>query len=286
MNEEELEELFENIRNNEEKAFETLYAKYNRIIYGIAFSVVKNKEDAEDVMQAVFSKIYTMPKEKLEIQNISCWLYTITKNEAISLLRKKKETIDLDNVYEIQNENNEIEEIIDRMEFNRLIRGLKEKEREILSLKILANLSFSEISKLLNEPVGTIKWRYYKSIYSLRLMLTNFAMFILTFILGIKTAMSQNNINKESIKTNDVKEDIEKQSETFENTKNENFNFGINTNRPTTESATTSKAEDINMHFYQGATMLSISAIFLTITIILVIFSKKYKLKIKKRINK
>ena len=67
------------------------------------------------------------------------------------------------------------------------------KEKEIVSLKILSNFSFEEISKLLKEPIGTVKWRYYKSIYSLKAILGNFAMFIVTFIIGIKTLTSDKN---------------------------------------------------------------------------------------------
>ena len=117
------------------------------------------------------------------------------KNETISFLRKKNNDINLESIYEIEDKDNEINNIIDQVEFNRLISGLNDKEKQIISLKILANLSFDEIGKLLNEPTGTIKWRYYKSIHTLKILLSNLGMFIVTFVIGIK-ALFNNESNK------------------------------------------------------------------------------------------
>lgn len=65
IDEKELKEIFIGIKNNEEISFSKLYEVYNKLIYGISFSILKNKEDAEDVMQNVFSKIYSLDKSKL-----------------------------------------------------------------------------------------------------------------------------------------------------------------------------------------------------------------------------
>ena len=166
INEKELKELFNDVRDA--KTFEKLYSKYNNLVYGIAFSILKNRPDSEDVMQIVFAKIYSTKKEKMPTKKQASWLYTLTKNEAISLLRKKKKYVDIENVYEIPSDNNEIEKVIDKEEYTRLMEKLSAKEREIVSLKIISNLSFEQIGKLLNEPTGTVKWRYYKSVHTLK----------------------------------------------------------------------------------------------------------------------
>lgn len=49
------------------------------MIYGIAFSILKNKEDSEDVVQIVFSKLYVLDKEKLPKEKEATWLYSVTK---------------------------------------------------------------------------------------------------------------------------------------------------------------------------------------------------------------
>ena len=72
-------------------------------------------------------------------------------------------------------------------------------KKEIVALKILSNFSFEEIGKFLNEPVETVKWRYYKAIYSLKAILGNLAMFIVSFIIGVKVLISgkqKGNINQ------------------------------------------------------------------------------------------
>lgn len=59
----ELKELFNQIKSNDDTAFKEFYTKYNKLIYKIAYSILKNKSDAEDVMQLVFEKIYSMDKK-------------------------------------------------------------------------------------------------------------------------------------------------------------------------------------------------------------------------------
>ena len=186
MNKKELKSIFLKIKKDDKKGIEELYSKYHKMVYGIAFSILKNKEDAEDIMQIVFAKIQKLDKTKLPEDKEMTWLYTLTKNETLNYLKKKKGELSLDTIYEIENKNNEIDEKIDYIEFNRLIRKLNKKEQEIISLKIISNFSFQEISELLNEPVGTVKWRYYKSLRSLKAMLGSLAMFVMTFTIGIK----------------------------------------------------------------------------------------------------
>ena len=82
----ELNELFIELKDNNKIAFEKLYTKYNKLVYGVAFSILKNKEDSEDVVQIVFSKLYKIDKNKLPSNKEASWLYTLTKNETISFV--------------------------------------------------------------------------------------------------------------------------------------------------------------------------------------------------------
>ena len=197
MNKKELKSIFLKIKKDDKKGVEELYSKYHKMVYGIAFSLVKNKEDAEDIMQIVFAKIQELDKTKLPSAKGMTWLYTLTKNETLNYLKKKKGEVSLENIYEIENKNDEIDKKIDSIEFNRLISKLNKKEQEIVSLKILSNFSFQEISQLLNEPVGTVKWRYYKSLRSIRRMLGSLAMSIITFVIGTKTILTNVKTHKE-----------------------------------------------------------------------------------------
>lgn len=218
MNKKELKSIFLKIKKDDKKGIEELYSKYHKMVYGIAFSILKNKEDAEDIMQIVFAKIQELDKTKLPEDKEMIWLYTLTKNETLNYLKKKKGELSLDTIYEIENKNNEIDEKIDYIEFNRLIRKLNKKEQEIISLKIISNFSFQEISELLNEPVGTVKWRYYKSLRSIKAMLGSFAMFVITFTIGMKSILTNLKTGEEQQETVQSEEDVNDVRQEVENT--------------------------------------------------------------------
>lgn len=286
LNEGELKELFIEIKHNNKIALEKLYNRYNKLVYGIAFSILKNKEDSEDVVQTVFSKLYILEKDKLPTDKIGTWLYTVTRNETLLLLRKNNNDVNLDTIYDLEDENNEIDKFINKDSYDRLINGLNQREQEIVSLKILSNFTFKEIGELLGESANTIKWRYYKSIYSLRIMLGNLGMFIITFVLGIATLKNQ----KKSAPI--IKEDENFNNITGEDTANKE-NDRIDTNEVIQDNENTDSFENviiedtnINTTNYLSIGMFSISAIFLIITITFSIFLAKHQLKVKKKSSK
>ncbi len=203
IDEKELKNLFDEFKEDNKSNFEKFYLKYNKLVYGIAFSILKNKEDSEDIVQIVFSKLYSLSKENFPSKSEASWIYSLTKNETISFLRKQSNNINFDNIYEIQDYNNEINNVIDKIEFNSLIDKLNELEKQIISLKIISGFSFDEIGRLLKLPTGTVKWKYYKSINNLKVLLGSLGMFIITFVIGIKTLFNKDrNINKEELIVN------------------------------------------------------------------------------------
>ena len=72
--------LFEKLKTRRKEAIEELYNNYNKTVYGIAFSILKNKEDSEDVVQIVFSKLYVLDKEKLPKEKEATWLYSVRRH--------------------------------------------------------------------------------------------------------------------------------------------------------------------------------------------------------------
>lgn len=296
INARELKELFIEIKYGNKIAFEKLYNNYNKLIYSIAYSILKNKQDAEDIVQIVFEKIYLIDKEKLPNKNETSWLYSVTKNETINYLKRNKNNIDLDSIYNIEDDNNEINKIINQDSYNRLIGKLNDKEKEIISLKIISNLSFEEIGKLLKEPTGTIKWRYYKAVNTLKILLSNLGMFIITFVIGIKTLF-----NKKASDKVDLDKTIENNTteQTRENTNNETKkgqeNLKDEVKSDISESQNKETKEEINIVSQPtdtetinnfGVCILSISFIFLIITIIFSIIFAKYQLKLRKKLSK
>ena len=296
INVKELEELFIEIKYGNKIAFEKLYNNYNKLIYSIAYSILKNKQDTEDVVQIVFEKLYSIDKDKLPNRNESSWLYSVTKNETINYLKHNKNNIDLDSIYNIEDDNNEINKIIDQDSYNRLIDKLNDKEKEIISLKIVSNLSFEEIGKLLKEPTGTIKWRYYKAVNTLKILLSNLGMFIITFVIGIKTLFNKKASDKvEQDKTigNNTTEQTEENINTETKKGQEDLKDEVKSD--VSESQDKETRNEINIISQptnneiinnSGVCILSISFIFLIITIIFSIILAKYQLKLRKKLSK
>lgn len=274
----ELKQLFLKMKDDKELGFQELYTKYNKLVYAIAFSILRNKEDSLDVTQSIFAKIYKLEKDKLPNKKEASWLYTVTKNEAITYLRKKKNNVLIEDLYELEDDNNEINKLIDRISYNNLIKKLNNKEKEILSLKILSNLSFKEISKLTDEPVGTVKWRYYKSLSSLKIVLGNFIISITTLVIALRIRLYRTkneekveNKENENLEEKPVEEDRNELLNSEEqklDTKEEAEQQQIQNTETTQETVLIDDAQFIN---YVEIGFFATSIIFLLSTIIILI---------------
>lgn len=153
INAKELHQIFVDLRENRDKSFNELYEKYCKLIYAIAFSILKNRENSEDIVQTVFTKIYRLDNEKLPESNEASWLYTLTKYETLNYMKKQKNEEALDEIIDISYEDIELKKVINKDSYKRLVEKLDEKEREIVNLKIIGDMKFKDISKLLDMPI-------------------------------------------------------------------------------------------------------------------------------------
>lgn len=286
INVEELRELFIEIKYGNNIAFEKLYKNYKNLVYKIAYSILKNSYDSDDIVQIVFEKIYSIDKDKLPTRNESSWLYSVTKNETINYLNKKKNHIELEEIYEIEDNNNEINELINKDSYNRLIGKLNENEKEIISLKILSNLSFKEIAKLLNKPTGTIKWIYYKSINTLKLLLSNLAMF--TFISSCfamknrKKLSPKLNVDESNQTKEEIKDEITEDKELLQDNKKSTI---TNDKSSQMQESVIEEVPNISNN-YLSISLIGVSTIFFILTIIFSIIFTKHQLKRRKKLSK
>ena len=288
INVEELRELFIEIKYGNNIAFEKLYKNYKNLVYKIAYSILKNSYDSDDIVQIVFEKIYSIDKDKLPTRNESSWLYSVTKNETINYLNKKKNHIELEEIYEIEDNNNEINELINKDSYNRLIGKLNENEKEIISLKILSNLSFKEIAKLLNKPTGTIKWIDYKSINTLKLLLSNLAMFIISFISSCfamknrKKLSPKLNVNESNQTKEEIKDEITEDKELLQDNKKSTI---TNDKSSQMQESVIEEVPNISNN-YLSISLIGVSTIFFILTIIFSIIFTKHQLKRRKKLSK
>ena len=203
INKKELHQIFGELRNKDQNAYNNLYEKYYNLVYGITYSILKNKEDSEDISHEIFTKIYKLDVDKLPTNNEASWLFTVSKNECFAFFRKTKPNLSIDEIYEIPSSSNELENVIDSEYYNKIIDRLKEDEKQIVSLKILSNFTFKKISQVMNVPIGTVQWKYYNAINSLRISVGSLVGAITAFVIIMargefwksKQYMNQNQTN-------------------------------------------------------------------------------------------
>ena len=299
----ELHEIFQKAIQGEVNALNRLYEKYYRLVYSIAFSILKNKEDSEDVAQNVFAKIFQINTVKLPTANEASWLYSLTKNETLNYLRTKKENVNLDEIYYLTEEDKDLNKIIAHDSYNRIIAKLNKQEREIISLKILSNMSFKEIALLLNMPIGTVQWKYYTSLYTLRILLGNISMVIIGILIFLKANLSKKRMeqNEEETEENDENRETETEANKDEYQENEAGSTITSDNSVDSieenivdsnevidniEGSIENEQESTYMNTNVNTIILSITGIFLVLSIIFAIIFAKHQQKSRKNVSK
>lgn len=129
------------------------------------------KEDAEDIIQNTFYKVYTLLDDLTE-HNIRPWFFRVALNEYIDLKRKKEHQ----NLYltkeiysKLQHTEREFETFLNKEEIVYLLRDIKQEYREIFFLKYYYDFSYEEIASMLDVKVNSVKQKLYrarKSIHS------------------------------------------------------------------------------------------------------------------------
>ncbi len=297
VNQKELHEIFQNLRNKKQNAYNKLYENYYKLVYGIVFSIIKNKPDAEDLTHEIFTKIYKLDVDKLPESHEASWLFTVSKNECLLFLRKSKPNISIDEIYEMPDNSNAIDSVVDSEYYNKLISGLKEDEKIIVSLKVLSNFTFRKISQVMNIPIGTVQWKYYNAISSLKISIGSLAGAVLAFIFVIargefwkKKEYLNDNRKNDTINdaTDSANEQIEQENQ--EATKTEESKKDINDTQEIENNQEIKTITEVNSNenniakidgFQAGFTCLGIA-----LFVIFIIFFKKYQQKLKVKSSK
>lgn len=149
------------------KAFENFMEGNIDNAYRFAYTFVKNKPDAEDVLSESVIKALKSLKTLKEEKYIKSWFYKIITNTAITHINRSKKIINVDfsQCGEIpQNDRTDLE-------FFDILKDLSLQDRSIIVLKILENMKFTEIAEILKLNESTVKTRYYKALKALKIEL-------------------------------------------------------------------------------------------------------------------
>ena len=132
-------------------------------LYRLAFSYVKNEENAMDIVQEVACKLLKNAYKLERPEYIDTWLYRVTVNTALDFLRKhKREVIGLPLVEESRPDSHEQIYLMDVLDH------LDDSGRAILILHYFEDKPLAEVAEILDIPLSTVKTRMYKALKMLR----------------------------------------------------------------------------------------------------------------------
>ncbi len=142
---------------------EEIYKNYGKYVYNIALGILRNKTEAEDVSHDVFIKLFNSLDSFRGESDIKTYLYRITINKAIDLIRSNK--LHNNKLEKIQiKENNAFL----KTELYNLLEDLDLEHKVPLLLAEIGGFSYKEISEILNINIGTVKSRINRAINKLK----------------------------------------------------------------------------------------------------------------------
>ena len=165
------EDLIERFQKGDLYAFDLIVKRYKEQLLNFVYRFVGNQEEAEDIVQETFLRVYRKRKAYKRIAKFSTWIYTIAGNLSRTELRRRKRrklfsVTDMgyeDRDYEISDEGynpeNHTEGVIQEEIIHAEINNLSPKFREVIILRDVQELSYEEISKIIRVPIGTVKSR-------------------------------------------------------------------------------------------------------------------------------
>jgi len=169
------EELVRKSKEDDERAFGELVSRYESKVYSLALRMVRNPEDAEDVLQDTFLRAYRGIKSFQGASTFSTWIYRITINECLNQQRGRgAQHIPLEALLGSNEEHNpgaaadlEHGESEPRDIIHRAVMELSPKLRAVVALKYLEGLSYEEIASVLECSPGTVASRLNRALREL-----------------------------------------------------------------------------------------------------------------------
>jgi RNA polymerase sigma-70 factor (ECF subfamily) len=163
-------------RGGDRRAFAELVELYKDKIYHLGYRMLNQKQEAEDVVQETFLRVYMNLEKYDENQKFSTWIYRIATNLCIDRLRKRKPNYSIDadmsdndgtdwhSILSSDEAGPEEELILSETQQNirDAIQTLPDKYKTVVVLRYLHDMSLQEISDVLDMPVTTVKTRVHR----------------------------------------------------------------------------------------------------------------------------
>lgn len=167
------------VEHQDQAAFAKLMERYKDSIYFMVLKMVNNKDDADDLTIEAFGKAFSNIEKYSPNFAFSTWLFKIAVNNCIDFIRKKRlETLSMDQPVGGNSENSDIKETIksnnldpeerfikeQRKELtNEVVEKLPEKYKKLIQLRFFQELTYDEIAKEMQLPLGTVKAQLFRA---------------------------------------------------------------------------------------------------------------------------
>jgi len=181
-------ELIQEFRKGDQDSFEELVSRYSNKVFSLATRLTRNNEDAEEVLQDVFTTVHRKIASFEGKSSFSSWLYRVTVNAAFMKLRKRRQdqSVSLEDIVQqsqtvsalrspesafvdSQSIRNEMLEALEQA-----IRKLPDDYRPVFILRVVDGLTSREVSRILDLSVPAVKSRLHRSRLMLRRRLNRF----------------------------------------------------------------------------------------------------------------
>jgi len=165
----EQENIIKKAINGDKEAFGKLVMQHQKYAFNLAFRIVCNEDDARDIVQDSFIKIWKNMKQYLPKMKFTTWMYKIVTNTAIDFVRsnKKMNTVNIDDFHATLEHTvvNTPEAVLNNKETGQLISSfadtLSEKQKLVFILRDLQGLNSSEVSEIMDLPETSVKSNLY-----------------------------------------------------------------------------------------------------------------------------
>ncbi len=158
-----------------EDAFRELLRRYQAKVYAYIRNMLISKDDADDVTQVVFIKIWQNLSSFRGESKLSTWIYRISSNETISFLRKKRPEIDFDDALVYMSEYLQQDDTISEREIEvklqKALCYLPFKQKLVFVLRYFEDLPYEDIAELTQTSVGALKSSYHHAVKKIEIYL-------------------------------------------------------------------------------------------------------------------
>ena len=186
MNKKTDQEIVRGILQSNENAFRELIEKYESFVVNTCYKVLRSKEDAEDVAQEVFLKVFQCICELRQTENLSFWLYRISLNKSINYRQKtgaNRKSMPIDSLdsdskkyieKSLEDPHFHLEQKEKRQILEQAIRQLPVRQQEAFFLSKYENKSYKEISELLDVSFSAVESLLFRANTNLRKLLLKY----------------------------------------------------------------------------------------------------------------